>query len=86
MQSHATEQLHIEMAHLHDAFGAFTHHGKRLGQQVVQRLALGRALLELQRLATQLVIGQLFIVGLHRIDARNRLAILLEEPIVAAAE
>jgi hypothetical protein len=44
------------------------------------------ALLELLRLATQLVVGQLFIVGLHRIDARNRLAVLLEEPVVAAAE
>jgi hypothetical protein len=86
VQGHAAEQLHVEMAHLHDALGAFAHHGKGLGQQVVQRLAVGHALLELVGLGAQLVVGQLFEVGLQRIDARNRLAVLLEQAIVAAAE
>ena len=86
VQCHATEQLHIEMAHLHDALGAFSHHSKRLGQQIVQRLPLGDALLELLRLGAQRIIGQLLVVGLHRIDACNRLAILPEQPVIAAAE
>jgi hypothetical protein len=34
-------KLHVEVAHAEDAAAGLAHHGKRLGQQVVQRLALG---------------------------------------------
>ena len=44
MQRHAAEQLHIEMAHLHDPLGALAHHRKSLRQQIIQCGALGHAL------------------------------------------
>ncbi|MNY48789.1 hypothetical protein D3C86_1841540 [compost metagenome] len=86
MQGHAAQQLHVEVAHLHDALGAFAHHRKRFGQDVVQRLALGHPVLELLRLGAKRLVRQLLVVGLHRIDAGDRLAVLLEKPVIAAAE
>ncbi len=86
VQRHAAQQLNVEVAHLHDALGALAHHGEGFGQQVVQRLALGHTFLELLRLCTQSLVAELLVVGLHRIDANNRLAVLLEKPIVSAAE
>jgi len=86
VQRHATHQLHVEVAHLHHALGALTHHGKGLGQQLVQTLAVGQSALELLGLGPQLVVAQLFQRRLQRIDAGRNLAILLEQTIIAAAE
>ncbi|MNV24121.1 hypothetical protein D3C71_1151690 [compost metagenome] len=86
VQRHAPQQLHIKVPHLHDALGALAHHGKGFGQDVIQRFALGHALLELLRLGLELLVRQFLVVGLHRVDAGHRLAVLLEEPVVAAAE
>ncbi|MNT47694.1 hypothetical protein D3C72_1844290 [compost metagenome] len=74
------------MAHLHDALAGLAHGGEGFGQQVVERLALGDAVLEFLRLGAQRVVAELFEFGFERIDARHRLAILLEEPVVATAE
>lgn len=86
VKRHAAEQLHVEVAHLHDALGAFAHRRKSLGQQVVQRLAAPQPVLELLGLGTQRIVAELLEVGFERIDAFDRLAILLEEPVVATAE
>jgi len=86
VQCHAAQHLHIEVAHLHDALGPFADHRKGFGEDVVQRRALGYALLELLRLGLELLVRQLFVLGLHRIDAGHRLAVLLEKPVIAAAE
>ena len=86
VQGHATEQLHIKMPHFHDALGAFAHYAKCLRQKGIEGFTLGYALFEFLRLGTQRLIIQLFKFGLHRIDARHRLAVLLEKPIIAAAE
>lgn len=47
MQSHCTQHLYIEVAHLHDALGAFAYYRKGLGQQVIQSFTLGNPILEL---------------------------------------
>jgi hypothetical protein len=86
VKRHAAEQLHVEMAHLHDALGALAHGGKSFGQQGIEGFALGDAVLELQRLGAQPIVAELLELGFERIDALHRLAILLEEPVVATAE
>ena len=86
MQRHGTQHLHVKVTHLHDALGALTHHGKRLWQQVIQRFTLGDAVFELLRLGAQCLIAELFVLRLHRIDASDCFTVLLEQPVIAAAE
>jgi len=86
VQRHAAEHLYVEMTHLHDALGALAHRCKGFRQQGVERFALGHAVLELLRLGAQCVVAELLELGFERIDAFHRLAILLEQPIVATAE
>ena len=63
-----------------------TDDGESLGQQVVERLAVGMALTELVGLGPQLLVGERLQGGLERIDALDGLGVLLDQPIVAAAE
>ncbi|MNV59988.1 hypothetical protein D3C71_1524380 [compost metagenome] len=86
VQRHAAQQLHIEVAHLHHALGTLADHGKRFWQDVVQRFAPGNAVLELLGFLAQLLVAQLFVLWLHRIDARHDLAVLLEQAIIATAK
>ncbi len=86
VQRHAADELHVEVAHLHDALGALAYHGKGLRQQVIQRAALLHALAELLRFGPQVLVAQCLELGLQRIDAGHRLAVLLEKPVIAAAE
>ncbi|OIQ76011.1 hypothetical protein GALL_423150 [mine drainage metagenome] len=86
MQHHAANQLHIEMAHAQRAPAAFAHHGKGLGQQLVERLAGLKTLLELLGPAPQRFIGERLHGWLQRIDAHDRLGILLHQTLIAAAE
>ena len=46
----ATHELHVEVAHAEGALGRLAHGGERLGQQVVERLAVGVALAQLDGL------------------------------------
>ena len=47
MQDHAADQLHVVVPHVQHAASGFAHDGERLGQQVVERLAVGEARAEL---------------------------------------
>ena len=58
LEDDAADELHTEMLHAQHALRRLTHHGKRLHEQVVQRLAVRVALLELRRLRLQLVIRE----------------------------
>ena len=62
------------------ALERLAHGGVRLEDQVVERLAVLEALLELGRLRAQLVVGELLEVGLERADVRG----LFGEPLDAA--
>ncbi len=74
------------MAHFHDALGAFAHHGKRLGQQGIERFTCRHAFAEALGFGPQFVVAQAFKAGFQRIDAFNSFAVLLEQPVVATAE
>ena len=65
MQDDAAHQLDRVGAHAQHAVRGLTDSGKRLRQDVVQRLAVGKALLELRRLGLQLGIGQGLVLRLQ---------------------
>jgi hypothetical protein len=68
VQHHATDQLHVEMAHIEDAFAGFADDRECFHQQVVDRLAIGNTLPELARLVSKLLLGK----GLHlRLERTN---------------
>ena len=86
VQRHATQQLDIEMAHLHDTLGTFADHGKSFRQERVQWLPIADALPEFQRLSTQFIIRQLFELNLHRVDACDARFVLFEQAVITTAE
>ena len=68
MQHHAADQLHVEMALAERALGGLAHRGEGLDQQVVERLALGQALLQPGRARPQRVVGERLDRRLERVD------------------
>ena len=86
VQCHAAQQLHIEVSHLHDAFGAFPDCGKSFWQQRVERFPGSDPRLELHGFGAQLLVAQGFESGFQRIDLLDRLAILFKNTVVATAE
>jgi hypothetical protein len=60
MQRHATQQLDVKMAHLHDTLGALTHHGEGFRQHGHPGSPWCQALSELFGFGTKRVIRQLF--------------------------
>ena len=73
MQSHATNQLHIEMAHAHHTLTGFSTHSESFRQQVDQGLATFQFLTQLGGLGFQLVIGKSSQRFFQAIDAVNNL-------------
>ncbi len=71
MQHGAAEQLHVEVPHAERALGRLAHRGERLGQEIVERLALLEPLAELGRLAAELVVGERGVVVLERVDVAH---------------
>ena len=86
MQGNTAHHLHIKVAHFHDSLGALAHHGKSLGQQVVQTFTGLEALFELVGFGPQSVFAQGGQAAFQSVDAFNGFAVLLEEPVVAAAK
>ena len=64
VQDHAADQLHVEVAHLHRAPADLARERERLGQQIVEVLALDRALAQLGELLPELVVLEQFELGL----------------------
>ena len=48
VQHHATNQLHIKMAHAQEATATFTHHGKGFNQNVIEASPFGNTLFKLR--------------------------------------
>ncbi len=86
VQDHAADQLDIVVALAEHAAGRLANHGKGLGQQFVDRGALGKALAELDRLAGQLAVRERLDGRLEFVDDPHRATVLLDHPIVLAAE
>ncbi len=86
VQRDAAHELHVEVAHAQHPPRGFAHHGERLGQHRIQGGAGGDLLLERRGLCGELGIGELLHRRLERVDRLDRLAVLLEKAVVAAAE
>ena len=63
VQGHAADELHVEVPHVEDPAAGLAHHGERLGQQVVEGLALRERLAEFLRLARELGVLSARIAG-----------------------
>ena len=100
VQDHATDQLHVEMAHVEHALRRLANHGEGLREEFEERRFFRRVaflfgnaldpfcetLPKLDRFGPQAVIRE----GRHRrleiVDRTHRPAVVLEQPIIAAAE
>ena len=69
VQDHAAEELDIEMTHAQRALRRLAHDRESIGEELVERCAVGMALLQRLGLAAQLRIGQL---GHVRLEALIR--------------
>ena len=86
MQRHAADELHVEVPHLQCALARFADNGERFRQDRIELFSVGDALAERTGLAPQFVVGQGGERRLERIDLADHLTVLLEQPLVAAAE
>ena len=86
VEDHAAQELHVEVAHAHGPDGGLPHHGKGLGQQFVQGLALCQSLLEEHRLLPQLLVGHGLVLGLERVDLRHHRPHLLQLGFAGVAQ
>ena len=68
------------------AFGCLADHGEGFDQQIVEGLALGQALAELDGLGAQGVVGELLERRLQRIDLRHRLVEAFDDPVIGRPE
>ena len=68
MENDAADELDVEMPHVQNAAASLADDSEGLGQEVVDRLALGQALAELDGLATELFIREALDLRFFRID------------------
>ncbi len=86
VQDHAADHLDVEVAHAQHALAGLADHGEGLGQQAVQRLALGQASLELFGLGLQGLVGQGGVFRLQGVDLRHLGGHRLDLAFVGRAE
>ena len=79
-------ELDVEEADADRALERLAHGRVGLEDQILERLAVLEALLELRGLPAQLVVGQLLEVGLERADVRGLLGEALDAPPFAHAK
>ena len=73
VQRHAAHELHVEVALAEDAPGRLPDDGEGLDEEVVEGLAVLDALLELDGLVRQGVVGERLHLGLEVVDERDEL-------------
>ena len=86
VQHHAADQLHVEVPHVEHAPAGLADHGERLDQQVVERLAVGDALAELDGLVAELLVGERLDLRLERADLRDARTEPLDLTLVLGAD
>ena len=79
-------ELDVEEPHADRAPERLANRGVGLEDQILERLAVLEALLELRGLSAELVVGQLLEVGLERADVRRLLGEALDAPPFAHAK
>ena len=73
VQHDAADELDVEMALAERALGGLANGGEGLGQEVVQRLAVGQPLLERGRKRPELVVRFLLELGLEGVDPGDQM-------------
>src|SRR5690606_30645237 len=86
VQDHAADQLHVVVAHAQDADAGLAADREGLGEDLVERFAVGDALLEFRGLGLQLFVAEGLHLRLEGVDLLDDAAELLEQALVAAAE
>ena len=86
VEHHAANQLHVEVTHTQRANRRFAADRKGFGQQRVEGFASGDPFAELDRATGQCLVRQLLHIGFERINGLDRLAVLAQQPLIAAAE
>ena len=86
MEHHAADQLDVEVAHADRALGGLADARERLGQEVVEILALVEALAELLRLGAERVVGERGDLVLEGVDLVHALVQPLEGAALARAQ
>ena len=86
VQHHAADHLDVEVTHAEGTHTGFANHREGFGEQIVKRFAIGVALAELVRLGAQGFIAQGLCGRFERIDTLDGLGVLLDQPVIAAAE
>ncbi len=82
----AADELHVEVPHVQRPLARLADHGKRVGQQVVERLAVRQPLAQLARAASQLVVRQLLDFGFLGVDLQDDRPDALEIALVLRAD
>ena len=86
VEHHAADQLDVEVAHADRALGGLADARERLGQEVVEILALVEALAELLRLGAERVVGERGDLVLEGVDLVHALVEPLEGAALARAQ
>ncbi|MCY1177762.1 hypothetical protein D9M73_180840 [compost metagenome] len=86
VQGHAADQLHIEVAHAHDALTGFAGDRKGFRQQLVEGLALGQAVFEFRSLGAQLLVRERHHLLFEGIDDLYRLEQAFDFSLVLASK
>ena len=81
VQGCAAHELHVEVTEAERAAARLAHRGERLGQQVVERLAVRVALAQLDGLVLELLVGERVEVVFEGVDRRR---VVLQPPEGAA--
>ncbi len=86
VEHHAADKLYVEVPHAKRALGAFAHRCKGGNQHVGQLGAIAQLLPELLGLGPELLVGELFELGLEGVDGIDIGLIAFDAPIVGRAE
>ena len=86
VEDHAADELHVEVPHVQHAAARLAHDGEGLGQQVVERGAVGDARAELGRLRAELLVGEHLDRRLERVDLLDERSNCFQLALVLRAE
>ena len=78
VQDHPADQLHVEVAHAERALAGLAHDREALRQQLIERLAVARALAQRVHPLAQLGVALELELGLEGVDQRDALLVGLE--------
>src|SRR5699024_1537903 len=81
----AADHLHIEMAHAQHSLGSFTHDGKSLVAEAVERGAIDQALTELVGFGGQFSVAQCLVFGFQAIDGCDCTPHALDDALIATS-